>query len=46
MCYNGRCITYKMEIIMEYIEKRLIILSDEEKFAFYGLPDFDDKQRA
>ncbi|CAO5675971.1 MAG: Tn3 family transposase ISPsy30 [Holosporales bacterium] len=26
--------------------KRLTILSDEEKFVFYGLPDFDDEQRA
>ncbi len=45
MCYNEHCITSKMEIIMEQVEKRLTILSDEEKFAFYGLPDFDDEQR-
>jgi hypothetical protein len=26
--------------------KRLIVLSDAEKLALYGLPDFDDFQRA
>lgn len=26
--------------------ERLTILSDEEKFIFYGIPDFDDEQRA
>ncbi len=30
---------------MKINDKRLIILSEIEEFAFYGLPDFDDEQR-
>lgn len=31
---------------MSLKDKRLTILSEIEEFAFYGLPDFDDEQRA
>lgn len=31
---------------MENRNKRLSILSNLEKFAFYGLPGFDDEQRS
>ena len=31
---------------MKIKDKRLTILSEIEEFAFYGLPDFDDEQRA
>jgi hypothetical protein len=31
---------------MRAINKRLTIFSKQEQFALYGLPDFNDEQRA